>query len=89
MNKEKHKALMLSQAPLPVCSCRGTRYPEPKLSKARTDRKLISEAREGNCKGKASPCAFETLLKLSTNAGDSSRRSMFAFSICDPGSDVI
>lgn len=61
---------MLSYAPRPVSWCRGTRYPEAKLRRERTERKFNSERGVGNLKGKAYPCEDARRLKVVVKAGE-------------------
>lgn len=60
MNKERMKYLIESHAPRPVASCSGTRYPDPKLIRDRSESRLSSERGEGKFNGNERPCAVES-----------------------------
>lgn len=55
MYMENTRARIVSNAPRPVASCNGTRYPEAKFNRDRMERTLSSARVEGKESGRAIP----------------------------------
>ncbi len=74
--KENTKARMVSHAPRWSCSCKGTRYPDAKLRRERTETRFNSSRWESNFNGRLSPWTSETRLKEDLNDTERRSRSM-------------